>query len=72
MAEKFTAGPSFNVSVDVAGVVSIKTAGGSSTSDSTVIRLGANTCLGYLLLNFSWNDNKTRIQKPRIDEQSIN
>jgi hypothetical protein len=71
MAEKFTAGPSFNVSVDVAGVVSIKTAGGSSTSDSTVIRLGANTCLGYLLLNFSWNDNKTRIQKPRIDEYSF-
>lgn len=72
MAEKFTAGPKFNVSVDVAGVVSIKAGGGSSTSDSTVIRLGANTCLGYLLLNFSWNDNKTRIENPRIDEQSIN
>jgi hypothetical protein len=71
MAEKFTAGSSFNVSVDVAGVVSIKTTGGNSTTDSTVIRLGANTCLGYLLLNFSWNSNKTKIQNPRIDEQGI-
>ena len=71
MAEKFTAGPKFEVSVDVAGVVSIKTAGNGSTSDSTVIKLGANTCLGYLLLNFSWNNNKTRIQNPRIDEFSF-
>lgn len=72
LAEEFTAGPEFDVSVDVAGVVSVKVVGGSSASNSTVIRLGANTCMGYLLLNFSWNDNKTQIRNPRIDEQSIN
>jgi hypothetical protein len=72
MAEKFTAGPKFKVSVDVAGVVSITAAGDGSGSDSTEIKLGANTCLGYLLLNFGWNDNKTQINNPRIDEQSIN
>jgi hypothetical protein len=72
MAEKFTAGPKFAVSVDVGGVVSIKAAGDGSTSNSTEIKLGANTCLGYLLLNFDWANNKTKITNPRIDEQSIN
>ena len=41
-------------------------------STSTTIKLAPKTCLGYLLLNFNWNDNKTQITKPRTDEQSIN
>ena len=72
MAKMFTAGPKFEVSADVAGVVSITAAGDGSVSGSTAIKLGPSTGLGYLLLNFGWNDNKTQIRDPRIDEQGIN
>jgi hypothetical protein len=72
MAKTFTAGPKFDLSVDAAGIVSIKATGGGSTSSGTTIKLAPDTGLGYLLLNFSWNKNKTQIEKPRTDEQSIN
>jgi hypothetical protein len=71
MAEKFTAGPKFDASVNAAGIVSVKATANGSTSSGTVLTLGPGTCLGYALLNFSWNDSKSQIGDPRLDEQGI-
>ncbi|MEO8154097.1 MAG: hypothetical protein ABI605_13585 [Rhizobacter sp.] len=69
MAQSFTAGGNVEASVDAAGIVSVTASAGASSGKTTIVKLSPGTCLGYMLLNFSWNKGKTQIENPRVDEQ---
>jgi hypothetical protein len=71
-ATSFTGATSYDVSADVAGIVSIKAKGGTSVAGKDLITLSPGTGLAYLLLDLDWNKDKTKIDGTSVDEWSIN
>jgi hypothetical protein len=70
LAHRVTAGSKVEVSAEAAGI-SLTIGGGSSASSSVELRVAPFNCMAYLLLNFSWNSNKTRIENPRTDAHGL-
>jgi hypothetical protein len=71
-ASSFTAGSSYDVSADAAGIVSITAAGGSVVKGKDKVTIAPGTCLAYLLLNPDWNKGKSKIESTNVDEWSVN
>lgn len=71
-ASSFTRGSSYEISADVAGIVSITAKGGAVVKGKDKITLAPGTGLGYLLLDPDWNKGKTKVESTKVDEWSLN
>jgi len=72
LANSFTAGAKFEVTADALGIFSIKASGGATVSGKDKITLAPGTGLAYLLLDLNWNKDKTKVEKTKVDEWSLN
>lgn len=71
-ATSFTAGVSFDVTADAAGVISLNATGGAVVAGKSKVTLSAGTVYAYQMLKLDWNQDKTLVTDTDVDEWSIN
>jgi hypothetical protein len=71
-ATSFTAGRSYEISADAAGIVTITAKGGAVVSGKDKVTIAPGTGFAYLLLKLDWNKDKTKVDSTRVDEWGVN